>query len=1131
MGMPCLLFILTIVYLSHYSCTAQDIHIDSVKTPKEEPWGRIRGMAQDPQGFLWLASDGGLVKYDGYKTMAYYHEPSNPNSLANEWVESIYGGMDSFILLGTYGSGLDRFDLSTGNFTHYRYNAKDPTTLSNDTVTAIIKDKQGFFWIGTHNGLNRFDPKSGKFTRYKNNPDDRNSLSDNQVRVLYEDHSATIWIGTKSPWVHDGGARIGGLNRFVPQTGKFIRYMHSSDTQSLVDNEITAIFEDSKGTFWVGTAGDGLHTMNRDKGTFKRHPYDAAHSEKLSRPPIFRTDTTHVKDYITFIKEDIKGNIWIGTFSGGINVYDPLTAKATHYGSDKISKQKLAVNYFSTAYRSRDGILWISSWNDDLYKINPYKTAIPHNTIGKPATGFYEESNGVLWITTMQGLFKKNKDGTVQQFLIDKKVPSVKNVMYNAMFDVVQDNDNNLWIAAVNGLQRFNPITQTFSGYHHDAGKESTLICDSVITLGKAGNNKFWVGTYHGLDLMDIQSGTFKHYVHNPKDSTSLGGFGFSDEGVAYVSSITTAGNNKVWVIAGGAVNLLDIQTGRFKKFASIENAECIMEDSEGRTWVGTWNGLYRYNKETDHFTPFYDLLKVLNRNIHIYRITEDHQKNLWLKTTKELIKLNVQKKEASVYENNESSFSWDVLGSYITKSGEILSGDTSGYFAFYPDSLLKGTPSPNVVVTGFSLSDQAVKQGNGSVLSQPIYLTKEIRLKYNQNVFSFEFTSIDFSGNSENRHLVCLLENYDTKWHKADAEGTANYYNIPPGKYIFKVKAMNSNGMWAEKDIAVTVTPPWWTTWWAYVLYGLCFLATVFAVDRIQRRRLIAKERERSKEKELAQAREIEKAYNELKRTQTQLIQSEKMASLGELTAGIAHEIQNPLNFVNNFSEVNTELIEELKGERSKAKGERNEELEEEILNDIKENEQKINHHGKRADAIVKGMLQHSQKSTGKKEPIDINALADEYLRLSYHGLRAKDKDFNADFKTDFDESIGKIEAAPQDIGRVLLNLYNNAFYAVNEKKKQLDGTFEPTVEVTTKRVGNKIELSVIDNGVGIPQKILDKIYQPFFTTKPTGQGTGLGLSLSYDIVKAHGGDIKVESKEGEFSNFILVLPAFAYL
>jgi two-component system NtrC family sensor kinase len=279
------------------------------------------------------------------------------------------------------------------------------------------------------------------------------------------------------------------------------------------------------------------------------------------------------------------------------------------------------------------------------------------------------------------------------------------------------------------------------------------------------------------------------------------------------------------------------------------------------------------------------------------------------------------------------------------------------------------------------------------------------------------------------------------------------------------------------------------------------------------------------SRQKQKAKSK-IEKAYSELKSTQAQLIQSEKMASLGELTAGIAHEIQNPLNFVNNFSEVNKELLVEMKDEMDKG----NLDDAKAIANDVIDNEEKINHHGKRADTIVKGMLQHSRSSTGQKESTDINALADEYLRLAYHGVRAKDNSFNVTMKTDFDEGIGNINIIPQDIGRVLLNLYNNAFYAVNEKKKQLGDSYEPTVSVSTKKVGDKsdsyrIEVKVKDNGNGIPQKVLDKIFQPFFTTKPTGQGTGLGLSLSYDIVKAHGGEIKIETKDGEYAEFIIIL------
>ena len=271
----------------------------------------------------------------------------------------------------------------------------------------------------------------------------------------------------------------------------------------------------------------------------------------------------------------------------------------------------------------------------------------------------------------------------------------------------------------------------------------------------------------------------------------------------------------------------------------------------------------------------------------------------------------------------------------------------------------------------------------------------------------------------------------------------------------------------------------------------------------------------------------EVKRQTAEIRANQARLIQSEKMASLGELTAGIAHEIQNPLNFVNNFSEVNQEMLEELKAESAKPKAERDEQLEQDLIADLIDNEQKINHHGKRADAIVKGMLEHSRTSTGERQVTNINVLADEFLKLSYHGLRAKDKNFNADFATNFDPNLPQVNVVQQDIGRVLINLFSNAFYAVNQKAKTAGSSYKPTVEVSTAQQNGSVVVCVKDNGNGIPGAIKDKIMQPFFTTKPTGEGTGLGLSLSYDIVvKGHEGSIDVDTKESEYTEFMIRLP-----
>jgi signal transduction histidine kinase len=376
------------------------------------------------------------------------------------------------------------------------------------------------------------------------------------------------------------------------------------------------------------------------------------------------------------------------------------------------------------------------------------------------------------------------------------------------------------------------------------------------------------------------------------------------------------------------------------------------------------------------------------------------------------------------------------------------------------------------------------------------------------------------------------MLEGQDTSWGNVTEKTSASYGPLPEGKYRFLVRAMalSPNSPWSEPVIyTFRILPPWYRTWWAYVFYllGLIATMTLFLRWRIASLKKDKQALERQvavRTQELREAnREVEQSLTELKATQQELIQREKMASLGELTAGIAHEIQNPLNFVNNFTEVNRELIVELREEIKTGN------LPEvsAIVNDIDSNEEKILQHGKRADAIVKSMLEHSRAGSGKKEPTDINALADEYVRLAFHGMRAKDKTFHAALHTDFDASLEKINVIPQDIGRVLLNLLNNAFYAVHEKKQSAPDGYEPAVSVSTKKTDNKIVITVKDNGNGIPDKIKDKIFQPFFTTKPTGKGTGLGLSLSYDIVKAHGGEIRVESTAGMETTLYIYLPS----
>jgi signal transduction histidine kinase len=447
--------------------------------------------------------------------------------------------------------------------------------------------------------------------------------------------------------------------------------------------------------------------------------------------------------------------------------------------------------------------------------------------------------------------------------------------------------------------------------------------------------------------------------------------------------------------------------------------------------------------------------------------------------------------------------------------------GGNNGFNIFNPDSIRDFTYRPTVIITTLRRFNK--DNVSGVPIEENLLAKDSVSLSYQDNMLNIEFVSLSLSKPQKNQFAYRLIGLSD-QWYQLGTKREISLTGLTPGKYILEVKGSNGDGVWNENPdtLHITILPPWWRTWWAYTLYAIIFIAGVFAFIRYRSRSLKA-QNIRLEHKVAIRTNELKQSLENLKSTQAQLIQSEKMASLGELTAGIAHEIQNPLNFVNNFSEVNTELIEDLEQEANK--GNLNEVKT--IVKDIKENELKINHHGKRADSIVKNMLQHSRVGSGQKELTNINGLADEYLKLAYHGMRAKDKSFNATLQTDFDPSIGKINIVAQDIGRVLLNLYNNAFYALNEKQKQNIPGYEPTIALSTKKIGNKISINVKDNGNGISQNVLDKIFQPFFTTKPTAQGTGLGLSLAYDIVKSHGGEIKVETQEGEGSKFVVELPA----
>jgi ligand-binding sensor domain-containing protein/signal transduction histidine kinase len=1116
--LPIFTLVLFLLFIRTTMVVGQQVTFQKLSPPDGLNFEFVTGIGQDLNGIMWFSTKKGLYRYDGNQLSSFKNNPLNPNSLASNFLESIYVDSNGNIWLGSLGKGLDLFDPGSGNFTHFRPDANHPSSLSNDTVTAILRDKQGILWVGTHGGLDQFDPKTKQFIHYRNKKGDSTSLSNNQVRVLYEDKQGTLWVGTGSPYPDNGGRpEDGGLNRFDRKTGTFTRFLyHPNDNKSLISNKVSAIYEDRQGILWIGTGNNGLHKMNREQGTFERLVFDPAHPEKLSGPAINPKTTSY--EHITFFTQDIAGSYWFGTVDAGLYYFNPKVGKIEHYQQPDNSSSGFIDNGAWKGFTSRDGIFWIGATQGNIYHVDPLHKKIPHTLLaGAPVNAFYEEPDGKFWIGNNQELLQISKaTGNTKRYLTAESRPNSQNIIYR----IKSDHQGNLWVGSSFGLHLWDKKKEKFIQYKYDPKDSNSLSNNYVIEIYEDRQKNLWIGTLKGLNLMDRTTGKFTRYLINPMDTMTFGS--------NVITSVLQDKTGNMWISSWNAVgiHLFDSKSNTFKTYLKGSSIMCLYEDTDGVLWAGGFDGLYRFNREVDNFIRYTDIGSPAGIS-NVVSIIEDNQKYLWVGSIGGIVRINPQRNETSTlgtwYGIGENTL---VLGSiYKGLNGDLYFGDATGYFSFSPAEITQNLRAPEIVFTAFRLADQIVRPGEGGPVKKRLSEQTEIMLRYNQNTFSLDFAAIDYANPRENR-LIYYLENYDNSWHPTSSEQRAYYFNVPPGKYIFRVKAVNSYGAWAEKKLNVIVLPPWWRTWWAYGLYVLLLIVALYGVNRLQRQRLLEAEKERQRKREIMHAKEIEKAYMKLKATQIQLIQSEKMASLGELTAGIAHEIQNPLNFVNNFSEVNKELLGELSEEIAKVSGNTGMEEIKALVEDIVSNEEKINHHGKRADAIVKGMLQHSRTSTGVKEPTDINALADEYLRLAYHGSRAKDKTFNATLNTRYDPNIKTINIIPQEMGRVLLNLITNAFYAITEKKQKSTDNYEPTISVSTQKTGDKVVVKVKDNGIGIQSQLLDKIFQPFFTTKPSGKGTGLGLSLSYDIIKAHGGDIKVETKEGEFTEFTIELP-----
>jgi len=1314
-------YLLIVILSAFASAQHKSVRLNHIDIEQGLSQNIVRDIIQDSKGFIWIATWDGLNRYDGYEFKVYKHIPGDSTSLRTNKIYRLLEDRSGRLWVGTFGGGLSLFNREEENFTNFLSTPNHKTSKGLNWIVSLYEDSQNRIWIGTQaagvyllkenrSETNKPETEKFKFINFRNEPETTTSLSDNGVFSICEDNSGIIWFGLND----------GSLNKLIEATGfpeeyKFVKYSYETEGHSRGKSSFLSAIERDvvyPEIFWLSIEGKGLKWFNTKSGQF------IIEIPELKLPK--EIPQLQVEEIL--IGKD--GTLWLATMNKGVYAFNRRYGNSSesfeHFYLDPFNAYSLDAPDISVLYEDKMGMIWIGTHSKGVYthhrntkRFTGYSNnPVTNNSlIDNTVFSVMEDKEGNLWIGTEQGLDKYNPvSGKFTHF---RSNPNIKeSISGDIIYSIHQDPEGTIWIGTEKSLNKYIPLTNSFIHYKNNPDDPESISKGEIIKLFSDSKGNLWIGSWGGGLNKLIRShktgeNRFLNYRSDSNDPNSI-----SDN---RIMSIAEGPDFKLWIgTADGGLNLLvsdysftndgKVIKPKFKGFQyepgnskslSNNDVRTIYIDHKGILWLGTFGGgLNKLSPSKDkneivtieHYRQSDGLANDVVRGI-----LPDEEGNLWIGTANGLSKFNPTEK---------TFWNFDVPGGLQTakfedanykskKDRRLYFGGLGGVVSFLPSEIKTNPYIPPVVITSFTRYNE---NSLAMIDEKGITEKKKIILSHNDNILTFEFSALNFFSSSKNKYIY-KLEGYNSTWIQLGNKRDVTFTNLDPGTYNLFVQGSNNDGVWNEAGtvLEIVITPPWWRTNWAFGAYVVMLIAGVLATDRVMRRRVIKKERDKAKLREAeliknqadeletvdrlvriinnaedldslfnsllkqtmnfipqaemaavflldikdnlfkvaftagyklnelekisftreelqrryaSNSEEVEKgiyilsgtknlygdeklsglmkpnsmlvmaverestteAYvvfdsfkkpfdksaarflnrfrehavsaiskaqaikilqdknEEIIRTQEQLITQQKLASLGALTAGIAHEIKNPLNFVNNFSEVSRELLDEIKTELNN----KNDDIAIQLIEDLKQNLDKINQHGKRADSIVKGMLLHSRGTSGEKTLTDINDLLDQYVNLAYHGMRATNKEFNITIEKDFDESLEKVNVVPQDISRVFLNTINNACYAAfDRKKKSSDNNFSPTLRVATKSMNHKVEIRIADNGNGIPDDHLDKIFNPFFTTKPTGEGTGLGLSLSYDIItKVHGGDIKVESEEGKGAMFIIELP-----
>ncbi len=1083
----------------------------------------IFSIYQGKMGFLWLGTQNGLCKYDGYNFTFYKTYKKKENSISGNSVICIFEDSENKMWIGTENNGLNYFDRKKEKFHHFKKNQNKKNNISSNSILSIEEDNNGIIWIGTRNGLNYFDKDKKKFSKLTD-------IKAKSIRDIFIDEEENFWLATEK-----------GLIFLNKEKNLKKNYNSTEDTSSISNNIVNKIFPINEEKLLI-TTNIGFNIFNKKTEKFERHYYD------------FNNYRDSIKSEIVDVIKDLYGNFWMASFGGGLIKWNIEKNYKEVFNFQQNKDNLLSKNHISSLFLDKSGLIWIGTYGDGLSKLEIEETKFQktehlkdekNSLISNEVYAIFQDHEDNIWYGTEKGIsifYEKDKR------YININTKNNKNLKDNSIYSFLLDDEKNIIVATASGLNKIkfkNGIAEI----------ENLEIDEEAYFLFQDNKKNIWIAG-NGLSIFDKKNQKLKFFEDNEILSQQINYIFQSkneDIFVATEKGLLVFDKNQ-------EIKDLNIISEINKKF---QNAiYCIYEDKNGFIWCGTEGaGILKIDLKNSNVTN-YTKKDGISDNV-IYGIIEDDENNLWLSTNNgiSIIKYSNRKDEIHFKnfntKNGLHTKSFNIGAFHKNKNGLVFFGSNKGVLFFNPKNIKINNFIPPVFITDFELFFEKVEISDNeeTPLNEHINYTNNLVLNHKQNNILFRFSALSFYKNEKNQ-FAYKMEGIDEEWIYVKNKREASYRPLGHGTYKFLLKASNSDGIWNEKGtyIDIFVSPPWYLRTCAIILEVLFFIFLIWLmynmrIKGMQRMQKILEVKviERTKEvmeqkhKVILQSEILNQANEELntsneelnatlenlKKTQSQLVSSEKMASLGQLTAGVAHEINNPINFISgNISPLKKdigdllEIIKEyeiiIEEQDLQENFEEIEELKEDLdyeylLEEIKNLLNGMEVGTKRTTEIVRGLQNFSRLDEDDMKLININEGIESTLLILKNQIKNR---------IEIVKTLGEIPdiyCYPGKINQVFMNILTNAIQAINGKGE---------IFIKTKTKENYVFISIKDTGIGMSQSVKERIFEPFFTTKDIGKGTGLGLSISFGIVENHKGKIIVNSEVGKGTEFLIKLP-----